>query len=165
MVNRASYSSWLAFLNTVRTERFDQVLALRPLLLAHREGRVGQGPRKRKAGTSGLAKPYEPAPHERAALEVGPEEAGLRRPLEVSGGWCDPARLPAIGRIPLMETHAHMAGSSEMILSAHHLAKIGVEGFESLRPLQKSQPLSKFRGGAAIVTACALIPAIVLTMI
>jgi hypothetical protein len=64
-----------------------------------------------------------------------------------------------------METHAHMAGSSEMILSAHHLAKIGVEGFESLRPLQKSQPLSKFRGGAAIVTACALIPAIVLTMI
>ena len=34
MVNRASYSSWLAFLNTVRTERFDQVLALRPSLLA-----------------------------------------------------------------------------------------------------------------------------------
>jgi hypothetical protein len=30
--NRASYASWLAFLNTVRTERFDQVLALRPLL-------------------------------------------------------------------------------------------------------------------------------------
>jgi hypothetical protein len=27
MVSRASYSSWLAFLNTVRTERFDQVLA------------------------------------------------------------------------------------------------------------------------------------------
>src|SRR5262249_29652063 len=32
MVNRASYSSWLAFLNTVRTEHFDQVLALRPLM-------------------------------------------------------------------------------------------------------------------------------------
>jgi hypothetical protein len=32
MVNRPSYSNWLAFLNTVRTERFDQVLALRPLL-------------------------------------------------------------------------------------------------------------------------------------
>src|SRR6516225_5279214 len=32
LVNRASYSSWLAFLNTVRTKRFDQVLALRPLL-------------------------------------------------------------------------------------------------------------------------------------
>src|SRR5215471_5074287 len=29
-----------------------------------------------------------------------------------------------------------------LILSAHHLAKIGVEGFESLRPLQKSQPLN-----------------------
>jgi hypothetical protein len=28
MVNRADYSSWLAFLNTVRTERFDQVLSL-----------------------------------------------------------------------------------------------------------------------------------------
>jgi len=63
-------TAWLAFLNTVRTERFDQVLALRPLLLAHREGRVGQGPRKRKAGTSGLAKPSEPAPHERAALDA-----------------------------------------------------------------------------------------------
>jgi hypothetical protein len=25
-------TAWLAFLNTVRTERFDQVLALRPLL-------------------------------------------------------------------------------------------------------------------------------------
>jgi hypothetical protein len=34
MVNRASYSSWLAFLNTVRTERFDHVLALRPFLPA-----------------------------------------------------------------------------------------------------------------------------------
>jgi len=34
MVNRASYTSWLAFLNTVRTERFDQVLALRRLLPA-----------------------------------------------------------------------------------------------------------------------------------
>src|SRR6266481_3883535 len=32
MVNRASYSSWLAFLNTVRTEHFDQVLALRQML-------------------------------------------------------------------------------------------------------------------------------------
>jgi hypothetical protein len=32
MVNRANYTSWLAFLNTVRTERFDQVLALRPFL-------------------------------------------------------------------------------------------------------------------------------------
>jgi hypothetical protein len=29
MVNRATYASWLAFLNTVRTERFEQVLALR----------------------------------------------------------------------------------------------------------------------------------------
>jgi hypothetical protein len=28
------YTSWLAFLNTVRTERFDQVLALRPFLPA-----------------------------------------------------------------------------------------------------------------------------------
>src|SRR5262249_3392879 len=63
-------TAWLAFLNTVRTERFDQVLALRPLLPAHREGRVGQGPRKRKARTSGLAKPSEPAPHERAALDA-----------------------------------------------------------------------------------------------
>jgi hypothetical protein len=34
MVNRASYSGWLAFLNTVRTEHFDQVLALKPLLPA-----------------------------------------------------------------------------------------------------------------------------------
>jgi hypothetical protein len=34
MVNRATYSSWLAFLNTVRTNRFDEVLALRPLLPA-----------------------------------------------------------------------------------------------------------------------------------
>jgi hypothetical protein len=34
MVDRASYSSWPAFLNTVRTEHFDQVLALRPLLSA-----------------------------------------------------------------------------------------------------------------------------------
>jgi hypothetical protein len=34
MVNRADHSSWLAFLNTVRTERFDQVLAIRPLLPA-----------------------------------------------------------------------------------------------------------------------------------
>jgi hypothetical protein len=31
MVNRADYSSWLAFLNTVRTERFGQVLALRQM--------------------------------------------------------------------------------------------------------------------------------------
>jgi hypothetical protein len=34
MVNRSGYSSWLAFLNTVRTEHFDQVLALRPLMAA-----------------------------------------------------------------------------------------------------------------------------------
>jgi hypothetical protein len=34
MVDRRSYSSWLGFLNTVRTERFEQVLALRPSLLA-----------------------------------------------------------------------------------------------------------------------------------
>jgi hypothetical protein len=34
MVNRASYSSSLAFLNTVRTNHFDEVLALRPLLPA-----------------------------------------------------------------------------------------------------------------------------------
>src|ERR1700716_120345 len=34
MVDRRSYSSWLGFLNTVRTERFEQVLALRPCLLA-----------------------------------------------------------------------------------------------------------------------------------
>lgn len=34
MVNRATYTSWLAFLNTVRTERFEEVLALRPVLLA-----------------------------------------------------------------------------------------------------------------------------------
>ena len=34
MVDRADHSSWLAFLNTVRTERFDQVLAIRPLLPA-----------------------------------------------------------------------------------------------------------------------------------
>jgi len=34
MVNRADHSSWLAFLNTVRTERFDQVLAIRALLPA-----------------------------------------------------------------------------------------------------------------------------------
>jgi hypothetical protein len=34
MVNRRDYSSWLAFLNTVRTERFDHVLALRPFLPA-----------------------------------------------------------------------------------------------------------------------------------
>jgi site-specific DNA recombinase len=32
MVNRATYTSWLAFLNTVRTERFEEVLALRPIL-------------------------------------------------------------------------------------------------------------------------------------
>jgi hypothetical protein len=32
--DRRSYTSWLAFLNTVRTERFEQVLALRPSLLA-----------------------------------------------------------------------------------------------------------------------------------
>ena len=63
-------TAWLAFLNTVRTERFDQVLALRPASAGHREGRVGQGPRKRKARTSGLAKPSEPAPHERAALDA-----------------------------------------------------------------------------------------------
>jgi hypothetical protein len=35
MVNRASYSSWLAFLNTVRTERFEEVLALRQLFAQH----------------------------------------------------------------------------------------------------------------------------------
>ena len=29
MVDRRSYTSWLAFLDTVRTERFEQVLALR----------------------------------------------------------------------------------------------------------------------------------------
>jgi hypothetical protein len=34
MVNLPSYSSWLAFLNTVRTEHFDRVLALRPLMAA-----------------------------------------------------------------------------------------------------------------------------------
>jgi len=34
MVNRASYASWLAFLNTVRTEQFEQVLALRRQLPA-----------------------------------------------------------------------------------------------------------------------------------
>src|ERR1700738_4920240 len=34
MVDRRSYTGWLAFLNTVRTERFEQVLALRPSLLA-----------------------------------------------------------------------------------------------------------------------------------
>ena len=28
MVNRADHAGWLAFLNTVRTERFDQILAL-----------------------------------------------------------------------------------------------------------------------------------------
>jgi site-specific DNA recombinase len=32
MVNRVSYSSWLAFLNTVRTEHFDEVLSLRSVL-------------------------------------------------------------------------------------------------------------------------------------
>ena len=32
MVNRADHTSWLGFLNTVRTERFDQVLAIRALL-------------------------------------------------------------------------------------------------------------------------------------
>jgi site-specific DNA recombinase len=32
MVNRVDHSSWLAFLNTVRTERFDQVLEIRALL-------------------------------------------------------------------------------------------------------------------------------------
>jgi hypothetical protein len=32
MVDRRSYSSWLAFLNTVRTERFAEVLALRTIL-------------------------------------------------------------------------------------------------------------------------------------
>jgi hypothetical protein len=34
MVDRRSYTGWLGFLNTVRTERFEQVLALRPSLLA-----------------------------------------------------------------------------------------------------------------------------------
>jgi hypothetical protein len=34
MVDRRSYTSWLAFLNTVRTQHFEQVLALRPSLLA-----------------------------------------------------------------------------------------------------------------------------------
>ena len=32
MVNRPDYASWLAFLDTVRTERFDQILALGPEL-------------------------------------------------------------------------------------------------------------------------------------
>ncbi len=32
MVNRADHASWLAFLNTVRTERFDQVLSLHAAL-------------------------------------------------------------------------------------------------------------------------------------
>lgn len=32
MVNRPNYASWLAFLNTVRTERFEHVLALRSQL-------------------------------------------------------------------------------------------------------------------------------------
>jgi hypothetical protein len=32
MVNRQDYSGWLAFLNTVRTERFQEVLSLRGLL-------------------------------------------------------------------------------------------------------------------------------------
>ena len=32
MVDRADHSSWLAFLNTVRTERFDEVLEIRALL-------------------------------------------------------------------------------------------------------------------------------------
>jgi hypothetical protein len=41
MVNRRSYSSWLAFLNTVRTEHFDQVLALKPLLPSIPKGGVG----------------------------------------------------------------------------------------------------------------------------
>ena len=31
MVNRASYSSWLAFLNTVRTERFSDILGFGPI--------------------------------------------------------------------------------------------------------------------------------------
>ena len=34
MVNRTDHTSWQAFLNTVRTERFDQVLAIRALLPA-----------------------------------------------------------------------------------------------------------------------------------
>jgi site-specific DNA recombinase len=34
MADRATYPSWLAFLNTVRTERFEEVLALRPVLSA-----------------------------------------------------------------------------------------------------------------------------------
>jgi site-specific DNA recombinase len=33
MVNRADHSSWLAFLNTVRTERFNDILGLRSLVL------------------------------------------------------------------------------------------------------------------------------------
>jgi hypothetical protein len=41
MVDRRSYSSWLGFLNTVRTERFEQVLALRPSLLAIAMGAHG----------------------------------------------------------------------------------------------------------------------------
>ena len=32
MVNRADHTSWLGFLNTVRTERFDHVLAIKALL-------------------------------------------------------------------------------------------------------------------------------------
>ena len=34
MVNRASYSSWLAFLDTVRAERFNDILAYGPIPLA-----------------------------------------------------------------------------------------------------------------------------------
>ena len=34
---------------------------------------------------------------------------------------------------------SHVTGSSEMILSAHHLAKIGVEGFAMLSSLISSR--------------------------
>ena len=34
MVNRADHTSWLAFLDTVRTERFDHVLAIKAVLPA-----------------------------------------------------------------------------------------------------------------------------------
>jgi len=47
MVNRAGYSSWLAFLNTVRTEHFNQVLALRAILPAIARGSAQQAASER----------------------------------------------------------------------------------------------------------------------
>ena len=47
MVNRAGYSSWLAFLNTVRTEHFNQVLALRQILPAIARGSAQQAASER----------------------------------------------------------------------------------------------------------------------